>query len=115
MRVSEKRSINENFKKVFDFFIEHKIVENKNVFVNKLGTYNNILKSILDNNGERCVSLSMMISLADKYGVNPNFLLGLSEKMFLEKPDALFLVNRKIEMHQKEIENLENAKKEILA
>ncbi|MEZ5055858.1 MAG: LexA family transcriptional regulator [Saprospiraceae bacterium] len=73
--------VNQQFKKVFDELENSNRIKGKSDIAKKLGTYNHVINSILK--GDRNITVDQLSQLCHLYGVNSNFLFGLSDDMFL--------------------------------
>jgi phage repressor protein C with HTH and peptisase S24 domain len=72
--------VNQRFKKVFSELEKRNFIKGKSDIAKKLGTYNHVVNSILK--GDRNVTVDQLHKLFETYGVDANYLFGLSEQMF---------------------------------
>ena len=79
--------VNQRFKKVYQELEKYNLIKGKSDIAKKLGTYNHVINSILK--GQRNITVDQLNRLFDHYGVNANYLFGISEEMFLEGFSAL--------------------------
>lgn len=73
--------VNQRFKKVFGELERLNLIKGKSDIAKKLGTYNHVINSILK--GQRNITVDQLNKLFDFYGLDANFLFGLSDDMFL--------------------------------
>lgn len=73
--------VNERFRAVFRELEESNRIKGKSDIAGKLGTYNHVINSILK--GQRNITVDQLTRLFESYGVNANYLFGLSEEMYL--------------------------------
>jgi len=73
--------VNQRFKKVYHELEKHNIIKGKSDIAKKLGTYNHVINSILK--GQRNITVDQLNRLFETYGVDANYLFGISELMFL--------------------------------
>lgn len=76
--------VNQRFKEVFHELEKYNLIKGKSDIAKKLGTYNHVINSILK--GKRNITVDQLNKLFDCYGLNANYLFGLSPNMFLEEP-----------------------------
>ena len=76
--------VNQRFKEVFEYLDEHRLIKGKSDIAKQLGTYNHVINSILK--GQRNITVDQLHRLFETYGVDANYLFGLSATMF--RPDA---------------------------
>ena len=76
--------VNQRFKEVFLELEKYNLIKGKSDIAKKLGTYNHVINSILK--GKRNITVDQLNKLFDCYGLNANYLFGLSPDMFLEEP-----------------------------
>lgn len=72
--------VNQRFKDVYDELEKFNLIKGKSDIAKQLGTYNHVINSILK--GQRNITVDQLNKLFDTYGVNANYLFGLSEEMF---------------------------------
>jgi hypothetical protein len=73
--------MNERFNLIVNHLLESSKVKNISQFAKSINSYNHIIYYI--NTNKRNVSISMIIQLAEVYNINPNYIFGYSDKMFL--------------------------------
>jgi hypothetical protein len=73
--------MNERFNLIVNHLIEANKVKNISQFAKSINSYNHIVYYI--NTNKRNVSITMIIQLAEVYNINPNYILGYSDNMFL--------------------------------
>jgi hypothetical protein len=73
--------INQRFRKVFEALDKYNIIKGKSDIAKQLGTYNHVVNSILK--GDRNITVDQLQRLFEIYGVNANFVFGLSDNMFV--------------------------------
>ena len=74
--------VNQRFRKIYQELEKYNLIKGKSDIAKKLGTYNHVINSILK--GQRNITVDQLNRLFDHYGVNANYLFGISEEMFLE-------------------------------
>ena len=72
--------VNQRFKKVYAELEKLNLIRGKSDIAKNIGTYNHIINSILK--GERNITVNQLNKLFDVYGVNANYIFGISEEMF---------------------------------
>lgn len=72
--------VNQRFKTVYEELEKFNLIKGKSDIAKQLGTYNHVINSILK--GQRNITVDQLNKLFDTYGVNANYLFGLSEEMF---------------------------------
>jgi len=77
-----ENTVNQRFRKVFRSLEEARLIKGKSDIAKKLGTYNHVVNSILK--GQRNITVDQLQRLFENYGINANYLFGLSDDMFLE-------------------------------
>ena len=78
--------VNQRFKMVYEELDRTNRIKGKSDIAKKLDTYNHVVNSILK--GQRNVTVEQLTKLFNFYGVNANFMFGLSEEMFLRNHPA---------------------------
>ena len=73
--------VNQRFKSVFEELDRTNRIKGKSDIAKKLDTYNHVINSILK--GQRNVTVEQLTKLFHTYGLNANYMYGLSEEMFL--------------------------------
>lgn len=73
--------VNQRFKIVYKTLEQQNKIKGKSDIAKKLGTYNHVINSILK--GQRNVTVDQMHRLFQHYGVNANYMFGLSDELFL--------------------------------
>lgn len=73
--------VNQRFKLVFEELDKTNRIKGKSDIAKHLDTYNHVVNSILK--GQRNVTVEQLTKLFQIYGINANFMFGLSEEMFL--------------------------------
>jgi plasmid maintenance system antidote protein VapI len=73
--------MNERFNLIVNHLLESSKVKNISQFAKSINSYNHIIYYI--NTNKRNVSISMIIQLAEVYNINPNYIFGYSDNMFL--------------------------------
>lgn len=84
MGIFSDNIINQRFNEVFDELEKYNMIKGKSDIAKKLGTYNHVINSILK--GQRNITVDQLHKLFENYGVNANYLFGISNEMFLEPP-----------------------------
>ena len=74
--------VNQRFRELYEELFQRGRIRGKSDIAEKLGTYNHVINSILK--GQRNITVEQLGKLFDTYGVNANYLFGLSNKMFLK-------------------------------
>jgi plasmid maintenance system antidote protein VapI len=87
--------VNQRFKEVFHELEKYNLIKGKSDIAKKLGTYNHVINSILK--GKRNITVDQLNKLFDCYGLNANYLFGLSPDMFLEEPGLADIPIRSIQ------------------
>lgn len=77
---------NQRFAHVYETLKKDKKIKNKNDIAQILGTYNHIIGKILK--GERGVTVEQLGKLCDTFNVDANYLMGLSEKIYVSEDAA---------------------------
>lgn len=77
----EESIVNQRFRKVFEELEKNNRIKGKSDIAKKLGTYNHVINSIIK--GERNITVEQLSKLFDHYGINANYLFGLSDEMYL--------------------------------
>ncbi|MEM9849227.1 MAG: S24 family peptidase [Bacteroidota bacterium] len=85
----QDHTVNQRFRAVYEALENLNLIKGKSDIANELGTYNHIINSILK--GQRNITIDQMSQLFDRYGVNANYLFGLSDEMFTEGGDIASL------------------------
>lgn len=83
----QDHTVNQRFKSVYETLENRNLIKGKSDIANELGTYNHIINSILK--GQRNITVDQLSQLFQKYGINANYLFGLSEDMFSTSFDDL--------------------------
>lgn len=73
--------VNQRFRKIFQELERLNLIKGKSDIAKKLGTYNHVINSILK--GQRNITVDQLNKLFETYGLDANFVFGLSEDMFL--------------------------------
>ncbi|MCG8327947.1 MAG: S24 family peptidase [Chitinophagales bacterium] len=74
--------INQRFRKVYLELEKHNLIKGKSDIAKKLGTYNHVINSILK--GQRNITVDQLHRLFESYGIDANFLFGMTDELFLE-------------------------------
>lgn len=74
--------VNQRFKRVYKELEKFNLIKGKSDIAKKLGTYNHVINSILK--GQRNITVDQLNRLFETYGINANYIFGLSEDMFME-------------------------------
>jgi transcriptional regulator with XRE-family HTH domain len=74
--------VNQSFRKVYATLEKYNLIKGKSDIAKKLGTYNHVVNSILK--GQRNITVDQLHKLFDCYGVNANYMFGLSDEVFIE-------------------------------
>jgi plasmid maintenance system antidote protein VapI len=96
--------VNQRFKLVFETLEKQNFIKGKSDLAKKLGTYNHVVNSILK--GQRNITLDQLNKLFETYGVNANFLFGLSTDMFLHQQELIptrFMAEKEFRGHRDNI------------
>ena len=78
--------VNQRFRTVYKELENNNLIKGKSDLAHILGTYNHVINSILK--GQRNITVEQLNKLFDHYKVNANFVFGLSETIFLQKPHS---------------------------
>ncbi len=81
MEHEQKKEFALRFNKLFEQLKADGKIKNKSAMGELLGSYNHIIKEILD--GRRTLTIEQIHKLSTHFGVNTNYLFGFSEQMFL--------------------------------
>jgi len=73
--------MNERFNLIVNHLLESHKVKNISQFAKSINSYNHIIYYI--NTNKRNVSITMIIQLAEVYNINPNYIFGYSDNMYL--------------------------------
>jgi len=73
--------VNQRFKSVFSELEKLNLIKGKSDIAKKLNTYNHVINSILK--GQRNITVDQLNKLFDTYGLDANYLFGISDEMFL--------------------------------
>jgi plasmid maintenance system antidote protein VapI len=73
--------VNQQFKKVYEELEKTNRIKGKSDIAKNLDTYNHVINSILK--GDRNITVDQIVKLCNLYGINSNFLFGLSDDMYL--------------------------------
>jgi len=84
MENEQKQEFAQRFKQLFEQLKLEGKIKNKSAMGELLGSYNHIIKEILD--GRRTLTIEQIHKLATHFGINTNYLFGFSEQMFLSEP-----------------------------
>lgn len=76
-----KKSITKRFLEVFNELKKRKLLRNKSAMAKRLDTYNHVINNIL--NGHRQPTIRQLHLLGLHYGIDINYIIGTSDKMFL--------------------------------
>ncbi|NBC09426.1 MAG: S24 family peptidase [Bacteroidetes bacterium] len=74
--------VNQRFRDVYYTLEKNKVIKGKSDIAKYLGTYNHVINSILK--GQRNITVDQLHKLFETYGVNANYLFGVSEDMFTD-------------------------------
>lgn len=74
--------VNQQFREVYKTLEKLNLIKGKSDIAKKLGTYNHVINSILK--GQRNITVEQLDKLFKIYGLDANFLFGLSDEMFLD-------------------------------
>ncbi|NRA52509.1 MAG: S24 family peptidase [Phaeodactylibacter sp.] len=74
--------VNQRFKDVYFELERLNLIKGKSDIAKHLGTYNHVINSILK--GQRNVTVDQLHRLFETYGVDGNYLFGLSDEIFLD-------------------------------
>ncbi len=75
-----KSVVNQRFKTVYQYLETKNLIKGKSDLAKKLGTYNHVINSILK--AERNITLEQLNKLVDLFGLNANYLFGVTDDMF---------------------------------
>ncbi len=73
--------VNQRFKSVFEELDRTNRIKGKSDIAKRLDTYNHVINSILK--GQRNITVEQLTKLFHTFGLNANYMFGLSEEMFL--------------------------------
>lgn len=76
--------VNQRFKTAYQELEKLNLIKGKSDIAKKLGTYNHVINSILK--GQRNITVDQLNRLFNFYGLNANYMFGISEDMFLVDP-----------------------------
>jgi transcriptional regulator with XRE-family HTH domain len=79
-------TVNQRFRKVYNYLEKTGAIKGKSDIAKKLGTYNHVINSILK--GQRNITVDQLLRLMEHYGINANFLFGQSEIILNDPPDG---------------------------
>jgi len=79
--------VNQRFKNVYKVLEQRNMIRGKSDIAKKLGTYNHVINSILK--GQRNVTVDQMHRLFQHYGVNANYMFGLTDELFLNEDSTI--------------------------
>ena len=74
--------VNQQFREVYKTLENLHLIKGKSDIAKKLGTYNHVINSILK--GQRNITVEQLDKLFKIYGLDANYLFGLSDEMFLD-------------------------------
>jgi phage repressor protein C with HTH and peptisase S24 domain len=74
--------VNQRFGDVYYALEKYQLIKGKSDIAKHLGTYNHVINSILK--GQRNITVDQLHKLFQTYGVNANFIFGLTDEMFVE-------------------------------
>lgn len=74
--------VNQRFREVFQELEKYNLIKGKSDIAKRLGTYNHVINSILK--GQRNITVDQLNKLFQIFGINANYLFGISDDMFLE-------------------------------
>ncbi len=72
--------VNQRFREAYQKLEKLQLIRGKSDIAKKLGTYNHVINSILK--GQRNITVDQLLHLFDEYGLNANYLFGLSDELF---------------------------------
>lgn len=72
--------VNQRFAQAYKLLEKLNMIKGKSDIAKKLGTYNHVINSILK--GQRNITVDQLVNLTQEYGLNGNFLLGISDDPF---------------------------------
>lgn len=75
--------VNQRFRLVFNELEKQNFIKGKSDIAKQLSTYNHVINSILK--GQRNITVDQLNRLFDCYGINANYMFGISEEMFLSE------------------------------
>lgn len=79
--------VNQRFREVYRELERRNLIKGKSDIAKRLGTYNHVINSILK--GQRNITLDQLGKLFESFGINSNYLFGMSEELFLSEQPAL--------------------------
>jgi plasmid maintenance system antidote protein VapI len=74
--------VNQRFKIVYDKLLAERRIKGKSDLANYLESYNHVINSILQ--GNRNVTVDQINALCDHFGVNANYIFGVSDAIYLD-------------------------------
>ncbi|MFT4759752.1 MAG: phage repressor protein C with HTH and peptisase S24 domain [Paraglaciecola sp.] len=81
MKNFSEHIVNQRFKEVFEELEKLNLIKGKSDIAKKLGTYNHVVNSILK--GQRNITVDQLNKLFKLFGIDANYLFGLTPDMFL--------------------------------
>jgi len=81
MKNFSEHIVNQRFKEVFEELEKLNLIKGKSDIAKKLGTYNHVVNSILK--GQRNITVDQLNKLFNLFGIDANYLFGLTPDMFL--------------------------------
>ncbi|MEQ8704387.1 MAG: LexA family transcriptional regulator [Phaeodactylibacter sp.] len=74
--------VNQRFKDVYQELERLNLIKGKSDIAKHLGTYNHVINSILK--GQRNITVDQLHRLFETYGIDANYLFGISDEVFLD-------------------------------
>lgn len=96
--------VNQRFKAVYETLENANLIKGKSDIAKRLGTYNHVINSILK--GQRNITIDQLQLLFEHYGIDANYLFGLSERPFVKGAQAGELPARSL--HERRYSNRSN-------
>jgi hypothetical protein len=72
--------VNQRFRQAFHELEKQNLIKGKSDIAKKLGTYNHVINSILK--GQRNITVDQLHRLFEHYGIDANFMFGISDHLF---------------------------------
>lgn len=78
--------VNQRFREVFEALQSRHQIRGKSDLAQEIGTYNHVVNNVLKS--KRNITIDQLTKLFEKYGINANYMFGLSDDMFLVQEDV---------------------------
>ena len=74
--------VNQRFRIIYESLKSQGVIKGKSDLADKLGTYNHVINHILK--GERNITVDQLHKLFETYGIDANFVFGISDQIFID-------------------------------